>query len=141
MPPLPLGQDVLRAMLAQSRRVLLVNSTTETDDVRIVAVAIVGHNASDSSRQTLHSMDLAADESEWFQSTSPSAEPPTLLEVLLRVSLRGRVVDVYQSATAPAIPPARGWEAGVRPLTGPLRPSDVPIPEAPGFVAYLLPFE
>lgn len=141
MPPAPLGRDALHGMLSAAGRVVIVNTSTPADTISIVAAAIVRHDSTGDARQSLTMLDLEADESEWVDPPSPVSEPPTMVEVLLRMSRNGKIVEAYASAAPADPPPARGWETGVRPQNFPADPADVLIPDLPGFVAYLIPFE
>ena len=142
MPPL-LGRDALHKILSPAGRVIIVNTSNPTDIISIVAAAIVRHGSTGESRQTVTMLDLEADESEWVDPPLPISEPPTMVEVLLRLSRNGQIVESYATAalTAAADPPARGWEVGVRPQNFPADPADILIPELPGLVAYVVPFE
>jgi hypothetical protein len=137
----PLGREMLHRMLLSPGRVVIVNRSTPEVDLRIAAAVIVRHDGVRSTRQMIVELDLQADESEWLDPLTPVIEPPVMLEVLLRLSLNGRVVETYVSATPTASPPARGWEAGVHPVNNALDPTDTAIPELPEFAAYLIPFE
>jgi hypothetical protein len=141
MPSTPLGRDVLRQMLSSTGRVVLVNRSSSAANLTIIAAAIVRHNASDvSTGQTLSDLDLTFDESEWVDPPAPITESLAMVEVFLRLSLRGRILEKYVCASSDSAEAPNGWEAGVEPVNGTLAPTDVLIDETPGLVAYIRPF-
>jgi hypothetical protein len=141
MAPTPLGREALKQLLSAPGRVVIVNRSTPADDLTIVAAVIVRHDTAGSARQLLTDLDLAADESEWVDPPTPASEPATLLEVLLRLSLNGQLVETYLFASPPDTPATLAWEVGIRMQDGPSGPGDVSIPELPRFAAYLVPFQ
>ena len=103
MPPAPLGRDALHGMLSAAGRVVIVNTSTPADTISIVAAAIVRHDSTGDARQSLTMLDLEADESEWVDPPSPVSEPPTMVEVLLRMSRNGSASSNTRSANRPVL--------------------------------------
>jgi hypothetical protein len=136
----PLGLEALRRILSAVARVSIVNRSAEDGELKVVAAAIVRHGSTGPTVQTLMELDLGGDESEWIDPPAPMTEPLAMLEVLLQLGFGGQIVDAYLRATPTDPPPARGWEVGVRPFSTSSEPTDVPIPELPGYAAYLVPF-
>jgi hypothetical protein len=127
-------------MLSAEGRVVIVNRSDASSQLKVVAAGIVRHDSTGPTRQILSDLDLGGDESEWADPAAPTTEPMGMVEVLLQLTFGGRLVDAYLCATSTDAPPADGWEVGVRPLSTPIEPADVPIPELPGFAVYLVPF-
>jgi hypothetical protein len=141
MTPPPLGREALQRILSAEARVVIVNRSDASRQLRIAAAVIVRHASSGPTPQVLADLDLGGDESEWVDPPAPIAEPLAMLEVLLQLTLGAETVNAYLRATPPTgAPPEAGWEVGVRPLSTPSDPADMPIPELPGFAAYLVPF-
>jgi hypothetical protein len=127
-------------MLSAGARVVIVNRSAEDGDLKVVAAGIVRHDSTGPMLQILSDLDLGADKSEWVDPPAPMTEPLVMIEVLLQLGLSDEIVDAYLCTTPTDPPPARGWEAGVRPLRTPTDPTDIPIPELPGYAVYLVPF-
>jgi hypothetical protein len=139
MVPTLLGRDVLQKMLSPEGHLVIVNRSATDSDLKVIAAAIVRHDSTGPTRQILTELEIDGDESEWIAPPAPPSEPLVMIEVLLRLTLGARIVDVYLTTPTNASP-AGDWEVGVRPLSTPSDPADMPIPELPGFAAYLVPF-
>jgi hypothetical protein len=136
----PLGREALRQMLSPSGRLVIVNRSEADGDLRIVAAAIVRHDSAGPKREVLGELELAGDEAEWIDAPEDMAEPVALIEVLLQIAAGLGMVETYLSDEATPESTASGWETGICPLSEPLAPEEVPIPEIPGYAAYLKPF-
>jgi hypothetical protein len=136
----PLGLEALQRMLSAEARLVIVNRSAEDGELKVVAAAIVRHDSTGPTPQILTELDLGGDQSEWVDPPAPMAEPLGMIEVLLQLGLGGQIVGVYLCATPTDPPPARGWEVGVRHFSIPADATDTPIPELPGYAAYLVPF-
>jgi hypothetical protein len=139
--PTPLGRDVLRRMLSPSGRVVIVNRSEADGDLKVVAVAIVRHDSAGPKREVLSELEVAGDEAEWIDAPEDTNEPLTLIEVLLQIASGLDIVETYLLAEATPESTASGWETGICPLSDPPASEELPIPEIPGYAAYLKPFQ
>ena len=142
MPITPLGQDVLRALLRGNGRITLANRAAADGGVRILAAAVVRHDASGvASRQTVWDLDLLPGEAQLVDPCDASGQPFAGIEILLRLfSPDRRGLRVYL-ASPPDAAPAREWEVGVRPDTDPAEDLEFATPESPGLMAYIRPVQ
>jgi len=139
MPVTLLGRDMLQAFLRGNGRVTVANRASAGASLRVLAAAIVRHNAAGVAlRQAVWELDLAPGEAQSADISEPSDQPFAGLEVLLRVfspDQRG-LREVYLSSP-PDATPARQWEVGVRPDTTPADEHEFVVPESPGLFAYI----
>ena len=136
----PLGANALADLLGDQARVRVRNDTAPDDLAVVVAVALARHAADGNHRADAEfGLDLAAGEQAFFDPQPPSADPPALLELLLRLQIgdgsaaatdgQPALLDLYLKAEA-AGPgqPQRGFDCGVRRHDGEIGPDEQLVP-------------
>lgn len=137
-----LGQDAIGPLLAARGRVLVVNRTGPSDDVVIVAAAVVRHPASGApQRDATFGLDVAADESIALDALVPEAETPEAVEVLLRLRIGAeeRMADAYVVARRSSEAPDAAFEVGIKTHDGLLLDGEALVPDFAELAVYGLP--